>query len=76
MFVVQCCEREQTEQEILVRRYTRKAERRHERSNAERTGAAALKQIHAGTVTLLALVGSEVIGLAVGAWLGLFVEGD
>ncbi len=26
-----------------------------------------------GIVTLLALVGSGVIGLAVGAWLGLFV---
>ena len=73
MFVVQCCEREQTEQGKLVRKYTRKAERRHE---WKRIGAASLKHVHAGTVTLLALVGSDVIGLAVGAWLGLFVEGD
>eukprot|EP00970_Alexandrium_tamarense_P011301 scaffold2446_cov227-Alexandrium_tamarense.AAC.2 len=66
-------EREQTEQGKLVRRYTRKAERRHE---WKRIGAASLKHVHAGAVTLLALVGSDVIGLAVGAWLGLFVEGD
>ena len=29
-----------------------------------------------GIETLLALVRSALIGLAVGAWLGLFVEGD
>ena len=39
LFVVQCCEREQTEQEKLVRRYTRKAERRHERPNTTRIGS-------------------------------------
>ena len=46
------------------------------RHDWKRIGAASLKHAHAGTVTLLALVGSEVIGLAVGAWLGLIVEGD
>ena len=46
------------------------------RHDWKRIGAASLKHAHAGTVTLLGLVGSEVIGLAVGAWLGLIVEGD
>jgi hypothetical protein len=76
LFVVVQIVRENKQSKGNQSKVTREAERRHERSNTERIGAASLKHVHAGTITLLALVGSEVIGLAVGAWLGVFVEGD
>jgi hypothetical protein len=67
-------EREVTDKRKGVRRYKRSKRIRTSKDDEDKSCLAEI--MPHGIVTLLALVGSGVIGLSVGAWLGLFVEGD
>ena len=70
-------EREVTEKRKGVRKYKRsKRNKRIPTSKDDEDKSCLAETMPRGILTLLASVGSGVIGLAVGAWLGLSVEGD